>query len=329
MNNAVENLVTDVAGYISELLPVNINDIKSKLSMLVSDYYIEKVESEEVHPDLAQKVEVYLASKKIEGLSQKTLDGYKLELGLFVKKVKKKVENITTVDIRTYLGQLEDVKMSTVGRKLYVLKSFFGWLFEEEYITKDPTKKLKVPKTESRIKKALTVEELELLRECCTTLRQRAMLETFYSTGTRLDELYKLNRKSINMQAMSARVIGKGNKEREVYLSWKACFHLSKYLDSRTDNNEALFVSERKPHGRLSHRGMQREIKQIAKGTGLEQKLHCHVLRHTFATLTLNNGADLSSIQELLGHSSVSTTMLYARNSSDRLREQHKKHLVL
>lgn len=329
LNSSMEHLITDVSGYISELVPVNIDEVKNKLSSMLSDYHVTKVENEEVHPDLTQKVEVYLAAMKIEGLSPKTIEGYELELRLFVNKIKKKAENITTADIRTYLGSLQGVKMSTVGRKLYVLKSFFGWLVEEEYIDKNPTKRLKVPKVESRIKKSLTIEELELLRECCITLRERAMFEVFYSTGCRLDEIYKLNKDSFNIQTLTARVVGKGNKEREVYLSWKANFHLSKYLDSRTDDSEALFVSERKPHGRLSHRGMQREIKEIAKRAGLEDKLHVHSLRHTFATLMLNNGADLSSIQELLGHSSVSTTMLYAKTSNERKREQHKKYLVL
>jgi integrase/recombinase XerD len=149
-----------------------------------------------------------------------------------------------------------------------------------------------------------------------------------YATGCRLAEVQQLNKNDINLQNMSTNVIGKGNKEREVYLSFKALYHLKKYLKSRTDDCEALMVTERKPYRRLSKRGIQREIAAIAKMAGLEKKVSPHVLRHTFATLTLNNGAELVAVQELLGHSSPETTLRYARITEERKHEQHKKYLV-
>jgi integrase/recombinase XerD len=127
---------------------------------------------------------------------------------------------------------------------------------------------------------------------------------------------------------MSTNVIGKGNKEREVYLSFKALYHLKKYLKSRNDNCNALMITHRKPYRRLSKRGIQYEINQIAKNAGLEKRVSPHTLRHTFATLTLNNGAELVAIQELLGHSSPEVTLRYARITEERKREQHKKFLV-
>lgn len=127
---------------------------------------------------------------------------------------------------------------------------------------------------------------------------------------------------------MSTNVIGKGNKEREVYLSFKALYHLKKYLKTRDDDCEALMITERKPYRRLSKRGIQFEIRKIAKNAGLEKRVSPHTLRHTFATLTLNNGAELVAIQELLGHSSPETTLRYARITEERKREQHKKFLV-
>lgn len=127
---------------------------------------------------------------------------------------------------------------------------------------------------------------------------------------------------------MSTNVIGKGNKEREVYLSFKALYHLKKYLKSRNDNCNALMITHRKPYRRLSKRGIQYEINQIAKNAGLEKRVSPHTLRHTFATLTLNNGAELVAIQELLGHSSPEVTLRYARITKERKREQHKKFLV-
>jgi integrase/recombinase XerD len=209
-----------------------------------------------------------------------------------------------------------------------ILKSFFSWLSAEEMIQKDPTAKLKSPKTEKRLPKSLTIEELELLRESCKTIRQRAFIEVMYATGCRLAEVQQLNKNDINLQNMSTNVIGKGNKEREVYLSFKALYHLKKYLKSRNDECEALMTTERKPYRRLSKRGIQREIAAIAKMAGLEKKVSPHVLRHTFATLTLNNGAELVAVQELLGHSSPETTLRYARITEERKHEQHKKYLV-
>lgn len=288
--NIGEQLLSDLAGYISELVPINVNEVKNRLSVITSKYYIQKVEDEETHPDLQDKIQLFLSSKRLEGLSPLTLKGYKLELDIFAEKMKKMPNDITAADIRSFLGQYPDLKMSTIGRKLSVLKSFFGWLAGEDLIERDPTAKLKAP--------------------------------------SRLAEVHQLNRSHINFQSMSTRVIGKGNKEREVYLSFKSLYHLKKYLQSRTDDNDALMVTVRQPYRRLTKRGIQREIAAIAKNAGLEKRVSPHVLRHTFATLTLNNGAELVAIQELLGHSSPDTTLRYARITEERKREQHKKFLI-
>lgn len=327
--NAGEQLITDVASFISELVPVNIEQVKNKLSSILTKFHVTKVEQTEVHPDLTEKIQLFLSAKKLEGLSHITLDGYSLELKTFSKSVKKRTENITTAEIRVYLGTFEKLKLSTISRKLSVLKSFFGWLTAEEFIQRDPTTKIKPPKKEKRMPKALTIEELELLRESCKSPRQRAFLEILYATGCRLSEVHALNKTDINYRTASCRVIGKGNKEREVYFSPKAMYHLRKYLMNRTDDVDALMITERKPYRRLSKRGIQREIGIITKQAGIEKKVSPHTMRHTFATLTLNNGADIAAVQALLGHEDPSTTQIYAQLTEEKKREQHKKYLVL
>lgn len=329
MNTAGEMMISEIAGYISELVPINLENTKNNLSTILTKYHVQKVESEEIHPDLTEKIHLFVTTKKLEGLSPRTLEGYELDLGKFAERIKKKAENVTAADIRVFLGEQDHLKRSTIGKKLSTLKSFFGWLAAEEILQRDPTAKLKAPKTEKRIPKALTIEELEMLRESCKTIRQRAFLELLYASGCRLSEIHQLNIKDVNFQTMSTNVIGKGNKEREVYLSPKSSYHMRKYLDSRNDDCEALMVTERRPYRRLTKRGIQCEIKKIAMAAGLEKKVSPHILRHTFATLTLNNGAELVAVQELLGHSSPDTTLRYARITEERKREQHKKYLVM
>lgn len=307
---------------------IQLQEIQSRVAVVVSNYDIRRLDPDESHPDVQEKIEMFMSGKQLEGLSRITLEDYKIKMRPFADQVKKKVEDITTNDIRVYLSQFSHQKRSTQSGKLSVLKSFFGWLTAEDVIPRDPTAKIKPPKKEKRLPKALTIEELEQLRESCRSTRQRMILEVLYATGCRLDEVYKLNRSDIDFQTMSCKVVGKGNKEREVYFSYKAMFHLKKYFLSRSDECPALIITERKPYRRLSHRGIQREIRILAEQSGLDKKCIPHTLRHTFATLTLNNGAELAAVQELLGHENPATTMVYTSLSAERKREQHKKHLV-
>lgn len=327
--NVGEQFLSDVTKVIHELYPdLDVGMTKNKLSQILTQYHVQLIDSNEPHPDLHDKITLFISTKKLEGLSAATLKNYQLDLNKFANEVKKKVEDISSADIRVHLASFHHLKMSSLGRKLTVFKSFFGWLTSEEIIPRDPTTKLKPPKTEKRMPKALSIEELEMLREACKTVRQRAFLEVLYATGCRLSEVQALNVSDINQQTMSCKVFGKGSKEREVYFSFKAMYHLNKYIKSRPGECEALLTTERKPYRRLSKRGIQREIAKLAKNAGLEKSVHPHVLRHTFATLTLNNGAELVAVQELLGHSSADTTLRYARITEERKREQHKKFLV-
>lgn len=332
MNNAGEQLLSEVVVTLFDLFPaIDANAIKNQLSKIVSKYEISLHPDHKQESDVLEKSKMFIASKRVEGLSDRTLSGYEMELRLFAKKVDKRVENISSADIRVYLGELTGVKMSTVGKKLNALKSFFGFLAGEEIVLKDPTTKIKQPKEEKRLPKALNIEDLELLRESCETPRQRAVLEVMYSTGCRLSEVLNMKRSDINWQDLSCRVIGKGNKERIVYLSVKANFHLKKYLNARNDEIDVLITTQRKPYRKMSSRAMQDEINKIYQAAtciGVTRKVTPHVMRHTFATLTLNNGADLVAVQELLGHTSPDTTLRYARITEERKHEQHRKFLV-
>ena len=286
----------------------------------IINYYDIQIKDCDEGKDLNSKIWTFISAKKIEGLSRKTLKGYNLQLHKFASTVQKKVEDITTADIRIYLGESLELKASTIGTKLSTLKSFFSWLTGEGIIPKDPTQQIKQPKKEKRLPKALLFEELEIIRESCETLRQRALTEVFYSTGCRLSELIDMDITDIDKANKQARVIGKGNKERTVFFTWKALRYIDMYLKSRTDDCPALFVTSRKPYRRLGERAIQKEVEKIAAKANLDKEVHPHIFRHTLATHLLENGADLVTVQQILGHENPATTQIYAT-----LTEQHKQ----
>lgn len=326
---AGEQLLRQLTSAVSDIcFDVPLPKLHMTIAGILSMYDIRPARLPGAHPDIRDKVDQFLSAKRLEGLSELTLEGYALELRIFAEHIDKPVEEITTGDLRAYLARFDHLKMSSIAKKLSVLKSFFGWLSDEEIIPRDPSRRIKPPKKEQRLPKALTIEELEILREACLTHRERALLEVLYATGGRLSEIQSLDKADINYQTMSARVIGKGNKEREVYLSYKALYHLKKYIMSRLDADPALFVTERRPFRRVSNRAIQRAIKMISDRSGVTKNVHPHIMRHTFATLTLNNGADISSVQALLGHSSPATTQVYAQVTAEKKKEAYRKHLV-
>ncbi|MDD4000905.1 MAG: tyrosine-type recombinase/integrase [Bacilli bacterium] len=315
-----------------EILPycqnINLSDLQTKNTNVLSSYKIQPLQPLGVHSDIWNKIELFLSAKKLEGLSRLTLESYRLELRIFSEQIQKMVEEVTTADIRLFLGEFTELKTSSISKKLSVLKSFFSWLTSEEIIQRDPTRKIKPPKKEKRMPKALTIEEFEMMRESCQTRRERAILEVLYSTGGRLSEIQALDRKNIDWQNMSTRVIGKGDKERNVFLSYKATYHLKKYLMCRLDQEPALFVTERQPIKRLSNRSIQRVMDKIAGRIGLKESVSPHVMRHTLATHLLNNGADISLVQAILGHENPATTQIYAQLTDDYKKERYRRYFA-
>ena len=266
--------------------------------------------------------------KKQEGVSKNTKESYTNELRIFSNYMQKPAEKIVAADIRLYLGEFPDLKNSSISTKLSILKSFLSWLAGNEYIPKDPTVLIKPPKKEKRLPKGLTIGELETVREVCENTREKALVEVLYSTGCRISEVIALNKRDIDFNSGSTRVIGKGDKERTVYFNWKALHYLKKYFLERKDSSHALFVSTKRPYNRLGDRAIQHIIKDIAERSGLEKNIHPHVFRHTLATLMLNNGADIVAVQEILGHESASTTQTYAILTEQRKKESYQKYMV-
>lgn len=316
---------------LDELPEVSVDKLRSILDEVLYDYEIRPAERALVpRSNIRDIAMLFLASKKVEGASENTIKGYGYRLKRFAENMHKNVEDITAMDIRMYLAMLQKhtgCSNTTLETERSTLQSFFNWLEVEEYIQKNPMKKIKPMKVEKRMREALTPEELELLRDSCQTLRERAIVEFFYSTGCRLDEAIKVNKQDINWQDLSLRVIGKGNKERIVYISEKAKVHIRKYLMSRLDNEDALFVTERQPFKRLGRRSIQRIFEELGKRAGIKRKVHPHLIRHTTATDMLRNGATLAEVQQYLGHEDPSTTMIYTKVSNESVRIAHKRSI--
>ncbi len=251
--------------------------------------------------------------------------------------LREKMLAVTPEDIRGFLAQLHERNYSraSVARKLATLRSFYKFMVRRGYVETNPVASIRTPKQERRLPKCLSYEQVQRLLETpkddeILGCRDRAMLETIYSTGVRVSELVGLNISDVDFLGGMLHIKGKGNKERLSPIGHAAMLAVKKYLQMRQqhtqgqDNEEqALFVNK---HGRrLSTRSVRRKLDKYLLDAGLDPSISPHTLRHSFATHLLNNGADLRSVQELLGHQSISTTQIYTHLTTDKLKESYDK----
>jgi integrase/recombinase XerD len=273
-----------------------------------------------------EKIAIFLETKDLNGIAKSTLKNYKRILISFACTLQKNIEDATEEDINKFLYiKKQTVKASTLNTIISSLKSFISWLAAKKYISNNIMFDVKPMKTPKRVRKYLSKKELEMIRYSGRNLRDDAMIEVFYSTGCRLSEIHDMNISDINFTNGGTMVIGKGNKEREVYLSPKALLFIEKYRETITDKNDALFVSERNPHTRLGRRAIQRVFNILGNLAGLNRNLHPHLMRHTFASHLLQNGADIYIVKGLMGHEEISTTEIYAVGTKDAARIAHGK----
>jgi integrase/recombinase XerD len=325
--NCNQEVIIKTIGKVSLDFP-NIDQLKlrSILEEVFYKYNVLPLETSLITSDAEEKIQMYLAIKKLDGLSKITLYNYNLNLMSFANFIRKPLSTVTTMDLRMFLAvRCKDLKQTSVNAHISTLKSFFSWLCSEEYIPKDPSKKLKNIKESKRLRHALTEEEIEFLRQACKSDREKALIEFLVSTGCRLSEVVGIDKEHINWFEMSLNVIGKGDKERKVYFSVKSRILLQKYLETRKDNCPSLFVTIRQPYLRLGGRSIQREIKRIADRAGIDKSIYPHLFRHSFATHKLNSGMPLVVLQQLLGHDSPETTLIYSEISAENIKHEYKK----
>ena len=274
-------------------------------------------------------VETFISAKRVEGCSEKTLTYYKNTIEALLKKLQKSFQQITTDDLRNYLTSYQKEKKSsrvTIDNIRRILTSFFSWLEDEDYIIKNPIRRIHKVKTVKVIKETYTDETLEIMRDNCSSLRDLAIIDLLASSGMRVGEMVALNRDDINFFERECVVFGKGSKERLVYFDARTKIHLKNYLDNRTDNNPALFVSLKSPYERLQIGGVEVRLRELGKRLGIN-KVHPHKFRRTLATSAIDKGMPIEQVQQLLGHQKIDTTMHYAMVKQQNVKLAHRKFI--
>ena len=274
-------------------------------------------------------IERFIAAKRVEGCSEKSLKYYKATIDAMVTALEKDIRQIRTEDLRGYLTDYQNRKQSsrvTIDNIRRILSSFFSWLEDEDYIIKSPVRRIHKVKAASNIKETYSDEELEKMRDNCTELRDLAMIDMLASTGMRVGEMVLLNREDIDFTERECIVFGKGDKERIVYFDARAKLHLQEYLNSRTDDNAALFVSLRAPYNRIRIGGIEHRLREMGRRLNIT-KVHPHKFRRTLATMAIDKGMPIEQLQRLLGHQRIDTTLQYAMVKQSNVKLAHRKYI--
>lgn len=282
---------------------------------------------------LSRVWELYETDKRFEGYSENTIKSYKLQNELFINHLGDvEIEEVEYDDMKSYLAKdLGRLKPSSIAFKMKYFRSLWRYTVDEGIAPENPASKLRDPKMPKRVPKAISTEEIELLRMACDTPLEHALLDVFFATGCRIEEIYKANKEDIDWANNSLLVNGKGDKERIVFLDVRSAVRLKRYINGRNDFEEALFVTERKfkANGgkprRMSKDQVRWIFKRIARKAGVDD-MYPHRLRHSFAMHLLNNGAPLEVIQDFLGHTDINTTRIYSTHSDGMKRELHSKY---
>ena len=273
---------------------------------------------------------LWLATKRLENCSEGTLENYRRCITMLMQGVGKRLRDITTNDLRYYLALYQErrgIGLAYLETLRHYISSFFTWCQDEGYITHNPARRLAKVKVPKKIKKPYSAEERESMR--CHAKRERdlAIIEVLYSTAARIGEIVALNRSDVSFKGKDIIIYGqKGKAERVVYLTDTAAYHLKRYLDSRTDDSPALFVSCRAPYKRLTESGIQAMLRQIGRATGIHA--HPHKFRRSLLTDAGARGVPLQELQRYAGHVKPDTTMIYVSVREESVRASFNRYIA-
>lgn len=274
-------------------------------------------------------LDMFLSAKRVEGCSEKTLRYYETSIRRLFAAVDSHVTHMQTDDLRGYLSDYQQQTQCSKGNIdniRRIMSSFFTWLEDENYILKSPVRRIHKIRSNKTVKETYTDEALETMRDQCGCLRDLAMIDLLASTGMRVGELVRLNRDDIDFENRECVVFGKGSKERPVYFDARTKIHLKNYLESRNDDNPALFVSLLSPYNRLEISGVEVRLRKLGRRLGIT-KVHPHKFRRTLATRAIDKGMPIEQVQRLLGHAKIDTTMQYAMVNQNNVKISHRKYI--
>ena len=315
---ALEDCVTeDVINVVQDVLVIELN--KYEVQERCTDLEVLDTSAEGM-------LKKFIATKRIEGIADKTLKRYADENLKLIRFLRKPLYEVTTYDLRFYLSyrrQQGKVSNRTLDGMRRCYSSFFGWLSAEGLIGRNPCAALSKIKYRKTVKKPFSAIELEKIRKACQTPRDIAIVDFLYATGCRVSEVVALDISDIDFDNLECRVLGKGNKERIVYLSPVAAMHLQEYLRSRRDFSEALFAG--KGSDRIGKNGIEALLKRSGKAAGVEN-VHPHRYRRTLATNLLDRGMNIQDVAAILGHADLKTTQVYCYISQVNVQAAYRKY---
>lgn len=326
-----QNIINNVLSQLSHLPQAEQEVLREVLLRELEqvDITVRESDGERCRRENDELEQAFIAAKRLEGCSEKSLAYYHATLHKLLTALDKPMDSITTADIRSYLASIQEARSLsrvTIDNIRRIFSSFFSWLEDEDFIHKSPVRRIRKVRAESLIKEVLTDENLEVLRDSCIEPRDLAMIDLLASTGIRVGELVKMNRRDIDFQERQCVVFGKGNKEREVYFNARAKIHIINYLNTRTDDNPALFVALRTPHTRLTIGGVESQLRALGSRANIHH-VHPHKFRRTMATMAIDKGMPIEQVQRLLGHVRVDTTLHYAQVNQNNVKLAHRKYI--
>ncbi len=320
-------VLTQIGSLDSETLKM----VADAMDTVAAYYKIERAEnalSVVGRDEFLEIVATYVIVRKTEGIKDGTLEHMTRIMRQFIFAIHKPITEIVANDIRAFLYNYQrkrGISNRTLDLMRTIICTFFKWASNEGYIAANPASNIKPIKYTKTPRKALTQRELEIVRRACKTDRDRAIVETLYSTGCRVAELCNIRNNDVNWTKHEIPILGKGGKYRTVYLNAKAEVALEVYLASRKHCNQWLFCNER-GGGQMTVSNIQRVFSKIEAETGIF--VTPHIMRHTFATQALSGGIGVEIVQQMLGHSDIATTMIYAEVDQSKIHEAHLKSVI-
>lgn len=322
MQEKIVSVLNEMAEYLS------ISQMKKLQEVIIRNFAENEAEKKEI--DNKEFLNMFLDAKQIEGCSERTIKYYRTTVEHLITQIGTGIRKITTEEIREYLSSYQkrnNCTNATIDNIRRNISSFFSWLEEEDYILKSPMKRIHKIKTKTVVKNTISDEGIEKLRDNCKEKRDLAIIDLLYSTGIRVGELVNLNIADIDFEGRECIVYGKGDKERRVYFDAKAKIHLKEYIDTRCDDNEALFVTLHTPYNSLKISGVEIRLRNLGRKLDLD-KIHPHKFRRSMATRAIDKGMPIEQVQKILGHSQIDTTMQYAMVNQNNVKTSHQKYMA-